>query len=232
MLGGYSGLRGSRCGQRTARTVSRCLAWRRQAEFGMEDGAYWAASGIREVNDMNLGRTHDLLNDGLSETFTVELVSTEEGLSTLEADWNRLSETSDHPNAFMTYGWYRAWIRRLVDENGFSRPQPYVLLVKQHEAIVGIAPMVRRISSRIARVRKLEFATIHSDYNDVVLGRIPANQNHSIITFWLTAGQWDLADLRNLRDTGDTIAQIEHTLARAGRVTDPAREAAISLFPD
>ena len=183
----------------------------------MEDGAYWAASGIREVNDMNLGRAHDLLNDGLSETLTVELVSTEDGLSALEDDWNRLSETSDHPNAFMTYGWFRAWIRQIAEDDPRAQPRPYVLVLKAGGSVVGISPLVRRIASRLFSVRKLEFPTIHADYNDVVLGADRPRQIKAVVDYLAeTTGKWDLLDLRDLRDTGEGTELIESSLKRSG----------------
>ena len=47
-----------------------------------------------------------------------------------------------------------------------------MLAIKQNEAVVGIAPLVRRKLYRFGlRVRKLEFATSHSDYNELVVGR-------------------------------------------------------------
>ncbi len=98
---------------------------------------------------MDLRHSHGSLNHDAGTQYTVEKVSTEDGLSAIEDEWNRLSETSDHQNAFMTYGWYRAWIRGLSGQDGFERLQPHILVILQDGVIVGIAPMVRRISSRI-----------------------------------------------------------------------------------
>ncbi len=101
------------------------------------------------------------------DRYSVEAVVTDADLDELEDDWNGLSVSSDSPNVFTTYGWYRAWLRRLIADEGRQRLQPYVLAIKRDEAIVGIAPLVRRIVWRFGfRVGKLEFLTYHADYND------------------------------------------------------------------
>jgi CelD/BcsL family acetyltransferase involved in cellulose biosynthesis len=167
---------------------------------------------------MPADQIHDSAGRSEAAPYTIEVISTEDGLSRLEADWNRFSEASSHPNAFMTYGWFRAWTRRLTADIGRERLQPFVLAIRHEDSIVGIAPLVRRVVSRFGfRVRKLEFPTIHADYNDLVLGADSANQSEAVIEFLArTSEQWDLADLRNLRDIGNSIAHIKAALARAG----------------
>jgi hypothetical protein len=95
--------------------------------------------------------------------YCVEVVHDETELDGLEADWNRLSEISDHPNAFTTCGWYRAWTERLCQENPGGRFLPYVLVLKEGDTVVGIAPLVRRLASRFIRVCKVEVSTVHAD---------------------------------------------------------------------
>ena len=145
--------------------------------------------------------------------YSVEAALTQSAIDALQPDWARLSQAAEHPNVFMTYGWYRAWSRRLIHD-GF---QPYALVLKQGETVVGIAPFIRRVATKFLRVRKLEFVTYNSDYNDLVLGTDPIGQTKAVIDFLArTSDQWDLIDLRDLRDTGGTIAHIEKSLAQAG----------------
>jgi CelD/BcsL family acetyltransferase involved in cellulose biosynthesis len=149
--------------------------------------------------------------------YSVETVLTESGLDRLEADWNRLSEAAEHPNVFMTYGWYRAWCRRQIRDQSGGHFEPYVLVLKQAATVVGIAPFARRVAVGLLRVRKLEFVTYHSDYNDLVLGADPAEQSKAVMRFLAcVAGQWDVIDFRDLRDTGDTFAHIGNSVALAG----------------
>ena len=153
-----------------------------------------------------------------STNYTIEVISTQAELSNLETDWNRLSETVECPNVFTTYDWFRAWTRRLVGENGSGRFEPHVLLLKRNNAVLGILPLVRRIPSRFGfSVRKLEFATIHADYNDLVLGGDPAGQTMAVVDLLAqTTEQWDIVDLRDLREDRDTVTRIKDTLVQAG----------------
>jgi CelD/BcsL family acetyltransferase involved in cellulose biosynthesis len=166
---------------------------------------------------MRPGQACDSLNEEREPRYTIESVSTEEGLSALESDWNRLSETADHPNAFVTYGWFRAWVRRIALEYHSGRFLPNVLVLRESGSVAGIAPLVRHIASRFFRVRKLEFASIHADYNDLVLGKDPTGQTMAIADFLArTSAEWDVVDLRDLRDTGEQIALIERALEHVG----------------
>jgi CelD/BcsL family acetyltransferase involved in cellulose biosynthesis len=161
---------------------------------------------------------NDSLDRKAANPYTIDLISTEKALSALEADWNRLSEAAEQPNAFMTYGWFRAWTRRRTAEYPAGRFVPNVLVLSEGSSVVGIAPLVRRISSRIGiRVRRLEFATNHADYNELLLGTDSTGLTDEVMHFLArTTSQWDLIDLRDMRDTGETIGPIKSALERAG----------------
>ena len=152
------------------------------------------------------------------DRYSVEAVVTEEGLDRLEDDWNRLSTSSDSPNVFTTYAWYRAWLRRLIADEGRERLQPYVLVIKREGAIVGISPLVRRVISRFGfRVRKLEFLTHHADYNDLIVGEnVRALTREAMEFLARSAHDWDFVDLRELRDDSNRLAITESATAGAG----------------
>ena len=165
---------------------------------------------------MRANQVHDSVESGAAPQYTIEVISTDDELSPLEADWNRLSETSSHPNAFMTYGWFRAWLRRFTADQGREQLQPYVLAIRHEDSVVGIVPLVRRVVSRFGfRVRKLEFVGAHADYNDLLLSDDPSAQMSTIVAHLVeTQDEWDLIDLRKLRDEGEEITRIERALAR------------------
>lgn len=149
--------------------------------------------------------------------YSVETVATESALDSLEADWNRLSLTADHPDAFMTYGWFRAWAKQLTRKDRAGRIQPHVLVLRAGLEIVGVAPLARRLASRLIGLRKLEFVTNHSDYNDLIVGFDQAGQTEAAIDYLArTSRQWDVIDLRELRDIEGKIASIESALTRSG----------------
>jgi CelD/BcsL family acetyltransferase involved in cellulose biosynthesis len=65
----------------------------------------------------------------------------------------------------------------------------------------------------------MEFVGTQADYNDFVLGNDPAGQSEAIVDFLAqTQDQWDLIDLRDLHETGSTIALIEKALSHAGLI--------------
>jgi CelD/BcsL family acetyltransferase involved in cellulose biosynthesis len=150
--------------------------------------------------------------------YSVEAIVTEEGLDGLMEAWNRVSANSDSPNVFTTYGWYRVWLRRLIVDEGRERLQPYVLAIRRDGAIVGIAPLVTRVVSRFGfRIRKLEFLTHHSDYNDLVVGEDVRSLTHQVMKFLARdADDWDFVDLRELRDDRGRLAIMESATADAG----------------
>lgn len=149
---------------------------------------------------------------------SVESITTDAALEGLEEDWNRLSESSASPNAFMTYGWFRAWLRRLTVDEGSERLQPYVLVIRRDETVVGIAPLARRVVSRFGfSVRKLEFLTHHADYNEFVVGADARALTHDAMDFLAQAtDDWDFVDLRELRDDRGQLTTMEAGAARAG----------------
>ncbi|MGB8029893.1 MAG: GNAT family N-acetyltransferase [Terracidiphilus sp.] len=175
---------------------------------------------------MRADQVHDSPGQGVTGLYTVKVASTDRMLPALEADWNRLSQASEHPNVFTTYGWFQAWIRRFIEERSGSRVRPHVLVLKEGNAVVGIAPLIRRISSRLGfKVRKLEFLTSHADYNDLVLGSDPVGQTGAIVDYLArTSKEWDVADLRGLRNTGEGTEPIESALKHAGLL--------YQIFPD
>ena len=152
---------------------------------------------------------------GVTSPYAIEVTSADGELPALEDDWNRLSAASEHPNVFMTYGWFSAWSRRLQKTPG--RLRPHVLVLKEGNAVVGIAPLIRRELSPFGiPVRMLEFATNHSDYNDLIVGEDNAGLTAAVVDFLArTADQWEILDLRNLRNTGNSIAHIESALVSA-----------------
>lgn len=145
-----------------------------------------------------------------------EIASSQAALDAVAPEWDPLCKESDEPNVFMTHGWYRAWTKRHASENG-ARYAPHVVVLREGARVVGIAPLVKRIASRWLRVRKLEFATAHSDYNDLLVAKDPANQFRAFAEFLCrTADEWDLMDLHGLRNSKESLAQIEGALASVG----------------
>src|SRR5512146_1829948 len=80
--------------------------------------------------------------------YTVESITTEDGVARLQKDWDRLSRTAEMPNVFATYDWFQAWYRRFADPKCFGNRHPFVLVLKRNGAVTGISPLVGTVSSR------------------------------------------------------------------------------------
>jgi len=148
---------------------------------------------------------------------TVEALRTDAELAVLADEWNRLGEEAAAPNAFMSYDWFKLWARRHADEGRPGAVRPHVVVLRKEGAVSGIAPLVRRTMQRVLRVRKLGFATHHSDYNDLLVGRDDGTALRAVAEHLAqTAAEWELMDLRELRDHGSGTAGLEDALRQAG----------------
>ena len=151
-------------------------------------------------------------------THSIETIRTEQEIGRLETDWNRLSETAALPNAFMTFGWFRIWNQCLTQEDRSTQRRLNVLVLKRHGAVAGISPLIYRTASGYGCVvRMLQFVGREADYNDLVVGDNPAVQTEAIVDFLAqTQDEWDLIDLRDLREAERTLPLIKGALSLAG----------------
>jgi CelD/BcsL family acetyltransferase involved in cellulose biosynthesis len=156
-------------------------------------------------------------NLGAIRGMFVEAVTTQEGFASLEQDWNRLSQASDFPNVFTTFDWFRAWNERFSGETRRGRRHLNILVLRKDGAVVGISPLVGTLFSRFGfTIRRLEFVERVADYNDLVVGDGSVGQIEAVVEFLARASEhWDLIDLRDLREAGSTIVQLESALAGA-----------------
>ncbi len=169
-----------------------------------------------------LASSRNEATDGLSSKnsgpcYSIVRLTSDDEIGAIEPEWNRLSESSSSPNVFSTNGWFRAWNRRFTHENPSDR-RPNVLVIKKGGAIVGISPFILRKVSRFGvGARKLEFVGSEADYNDFVLGDDPVGHGEAIVQFLAQSqDQWDLVDLRDVRDTGNNIPVLTEALSHSG----------------
>ena len=149
--------------------------------------------------------------------YSVETARSDQALCGLKHEWNRLSCSTVSTNAFMTYAWYEAWLRQLNSTNPEVGRAPYVLAIRRGGSLVGILPLIRRVASRMIRVRILEFVSIHSDYNDFVLGEDSHELSKVAAEFLAQSSQeWDVLNLRDLRCAEAELELLEGALTEAG----------------
>ncbi len=148
----------------------------------------------------------------------VETITTQEGLSRLERDWNRLSRTSEFPNVFTTFDWFRVWNKHFGNHGWRSQRSLNILALKKDGVIVGISPLIRAVFSRFGfTVRSLEFVGQEGDYTDLVVGDTSTGQIEAVVDFLKrTSAEWDVIDLRYLRGEGGGVKRLERALSKAG----------------
>lgn len=148
---------------------------------------------------------------------TAETLHSGDEVAALADEWNRLSEEATAPNVFTTYDWFRLWTAQHAKEEAPRHLLPHVVVLRENGRVSGIAPLARRTVRRFVDMRKLGFATHHSDYNDLLVGAGNAMQLSALAEHLArTAGEWELMDLRELRDAGSGTAGLERALERAG----------------
>ena len=167
--------------------------------------------GENTETDPILGRRHATA----TQRYSIQPITSAEALSSLQQDWDRLSETAELPNVFMTYDWFRAWNRRRAREHRRGQRRLEVLVLKKDGVVAGIAPLIYRATSRFGfLVRRLESLASPADYSDLVVGDDPAGQIEAIVNFLVqTKDHWDLVDLKSLRETGNVKALIQSALS-------------------
>lgn len=150
--------------------------------------------------------------------YDVELITTVAGIDLLEVDWNRLTASSEIQNIFTTFDWYRAWTRQSAKENGLETMIPHVLVMRHEGLVAGVSPLVLRIARRFGlNIRKLEFVTPHSDYNDLVVGRDVSGLTYTVMNYLArSARYWDLVDLMNLRDVEFSATVLHQAAIESG----------------
>jgi CelD/BcsL family acetyltransferase involved in cellulose biosynthesis len=150
------------------------------------------------------------------QQYSIEPLRSTEGVPSLKEDWNRLSETSEEPNVFMTYDWFWAWNQCRAREYHRGLRRPEILVLKKDGVIAGIAPLIYRESSRFGfRVRMLESLASPADYYDVVVGNDPQGQIEAVTNYFAqTSDRWDFIDLRSLRETGNVKPLLARALSR------------------
>jgi CelD/BcsL family acetyltransferase involved in cellulose biosynthesis len=159
----------------------------------------------------------DVSNCGASEAFAVTAFQSDTLLERLKGDWNRLSDDEEDPNPFGSFPWFESWIRWHRQQDPHDSLKPWVLELKQNGKTTGISPLVLRSSSHLLPVRKLGFCSEHADYNDLILGNKDIGQAEAVADFLAgSTSQWDIADLRELRDSGSATDLFEQALKRAG----------------
>lgn len=96
---------------------------------------------------------------------TVEKVTTWHDLCRLESEWDSLLRMSASRNLMLTWDWISTWWEVFGQDR-----QPFVLLVRDGDELIGIAPLLRRNAAHygILPYRRLEFLASGEDEADEI----------------------------------------------------------------
>ena len=133
----------------------------------------------------------------------IEVVSDIESFRRLEPVWDCLLEQSNADHPFVTFAWVWTWWECF----GAGRSL-YILVIKEGERIVGIAPlMLTRKRIYGARLRCLEFlANVHTPRLDLIIAFRRADAYRAIWNHLMEVrNKWDLLLLCQIPDGSPTL---------------------------
>lgn len=152
-------------------------------------------------------------------SYTIEVITDKEEVLKLREDWDHLSCAVENPNVFMTYGWFIAWYKFLDERLSSTNCRPNILVLRKDGIVTGIAPFVISYVSRFGcSFRRLQFVMreLEWDYNDLVLGLDDTAQSEAVVNFLNhNRNNWELIELRSLRETRNAIEIIKNALTNA-----------------
>jgi CelD/BcsL family acetyltransferase involved in cellulose biosynthesis len=140
----------------------------------------------------------------------IEKVTTREGFAALEPAWNRLLEESASNTLTLTYEWLATWWEVFSEGR-----ELYILLVRDGNELIGIAPMLKRTVQHygVLPFRRIEFLAsgedeadeICSDYLDFILKRGREQQALDFILRYICEKDTDWDEILLTDMDGDSL---------------------------
>lgn len=154
---------------------------------------------------------------------TVEKVVTRESFGGLASVWNSLLRESASDTLFLTHEWLSVWW-----EVFGGKRELYILVVRDGEELIGIAPLLRREVRHYGLLpfQRLEFLAsgeteadeVCSEYLDFILrrGREPEALEHIFTHLRANSAAWDELLLTNISADSPNLALLERICEAAG----------------
>ena len=143
-----------------------------------------------------------------------EIVSDDETFVALEREWNDAVERARIPHPFLRHEWMRTWWEAFAGSR-----QLHIIVVRDDERIIGIAPLMRESSLVYGLpVRRLAFlANDHTPRIDFVIAD-KAEETYAAIWNVLRDDleQWDVLQLTQLESSSRTLAVMSKYAAAEG----------------
>ena len=133
------------------------------------------------------------------QNLSIETISSFETFLSLEKEWNSLLTKSNNDSVFLRHEWFRVWW-----ENFGDKKELYVLLAKEREELVGIAPFMlvkEKVGQRrpfaVRQVRFIENG--EAPYLDFIVKDKRVEILQSFLTYLQSnCSSWDIVVLKNI----------------------------------
>jgi len=156
--------------------------------------------------------------------YTIERIDTIDQITPLKSEWNNLLERSETNIIFLTFEWIFDWWKCFGKEK-----ELFILLVKDNEKLVGIAPLMITTLNLGIKIKKIEFiGTPLSNYCDFIISEKCEDKRdvlRSIYDYLLKEkDSWDIISLKEIPEVSSTLTISEEILKSSNIL--------FSIFPD
>ncbi|MBD3401583.1 GNAT family N-acetyltransferase [candidate division GN15 bacterium] len=147
-------------------------------------------------------------NQTQANALTIEKIDTLDGFDKLEAAWNDLVPRCRFHTVFQLHQWYRTWWRVFGEGRRL-----YILLVKNNERLVGIAPLMITWGETISFI-----GAGNTDYVDFVLDREHQREALRAILDYLREhrGDWSQISLSQISERFGTVDLLHELMPAFG----------------
>jgi CelD/BcsL family acetyltransferase involved in cellulose biosynthesis len=142
---------------------------------------------------------------------TVERIARYEDIESIKNPWSQLLGRSDVDVIFLTPEWLQAWWRIY----GKGR-EPYILVVKSGDEIIGIVPLMRTTFKRLGKTNKvIEFiGTPNTDYSDVISANKPEVINQMLRYLKDHPDDWTRIELTQIPERSRSLEIFRETVGK------------------
>ncbi len=84
-------------------------------------------------------------------SLTVKVITTTQSLEALRADWNNLLANSGNNNLYLSWEWIHSWCSSMLSPTA----SPFIVTVRDHKNLIGVAPLVVVVQNNQDKVIQL-----------------------------------------------------------------------------
>lgn len=152
-------------------------------------------------------------------SYSVEVISTPEGLLNLRKAWDHLARRAEHPNVFTSFEWAWVWWQQFGTKDLLGRNlRLHILHLQQQGRTAALVPLLLRTASWGGlSLEKLEFlGTGLADYGDLLLEDSSAEEVEALLDYlWRERKSWDLVELGQLPADSSPAKRLAEALPRS-----------------